>query len=109
MSAQNYLNPFNPKTVIRYGIPSSVMLSAAADRQHPNGETPDQARSDNPHVTLRVYDILGNLVATLQDGAQSGGYYERTWNASSVSSGIYFYMLNAGTDFKEIKKMILLK
>jgi len=103
--AQNYPNPFNPTTVIRYGIPSSVMLNSV---QHLNGQTPDQARSDNTQVTLRVYDILGNQVATLQNGTQSPGYYERTWNAGNVSSGIYFYMLDAGS-FRDVKKMILIK
>lgn len=91
--SQNYPNPFNPSTTIRYGIPSSV------GTQHAVSST---------NVTLKVYDVLGNLVTTLQDGPQSPGYYERTWNAADVSSGIYFYMLDAD-NYREIKKMILLK
>lgn len=87
----NYPNPFNPTTVIRYGIPNR-----SADLQ------------SDLNVTLCIYDILGNLVATLQDGPQSPGYYERTWNAVNISSGIYFYILDAGS-FRGIKKMILLK
>lgn len=88
--SQNYPNPFNPTTVIRYGIPSDAQFASATN------------------ITLRVYDILGNLVVTLQDGVQSPGFYERTWKAGNISSGIYFYMLNAG-DYREIRKMILLK
>ena len=88
--SQNYPNPFNPSTVIRYGIPSP------ADYQ------------PSEHVTLRIYDILGNEIATLVDQKQSAGYYEYTWKASEVSSGIYFYVLNTDS-FREIKKMILLK
>lgn len=91
--SQNYPNPFNPSTVIRYGIPSSVGTGHAVS---------------STNVTLKIYDILGNLTATLQDGSQSPGYYERTWNAGNLSSGIYFYLLEAGS-FREIKKMILLK
>ncbi|MBU1099565.1 MAG: hypothetical protein KKA84_04095 [Bacteroidetes bacterium] len=103
--SQNYPNPFNPSTTIRYAIPSNVMLNSF---QHLNGQTPDQARSDSPIVTLRIFDLLGNLVSTLQDGPQSPGYYERTWNAGNVSSGIYLYLLRAGS-FIESRKMILLK
>ena len=88
--SQNYPNPFNPSTVIRYGIPRK-----------------SEWHSDQ-HVTLKIFDILGNLVATLQDGAQSPGYYERTWDASDVSSGVYLYVLKTGSYF-ESKKMIFLK
>lgn len=88
--AQNYPNPFNPTTVIRYGIPSNAEVNSAQ------------------HVTLRIYGVLGNLVATLQDGPQSPGFYERIWNADDISSGIYLYVLRAGKHL-ETKKMILLK
>ena len=87
--SQNYPNPFNPSTVIRYSIP-------VAGTQHAVS------------VQLRVYDTLGNEVATLQDGQQSPGFYERTWHAGNLSSGIYFYVLRVGS-FVESKKMILLK
>ena len=94
--SQNYPNPFNPSTTIRYGIPAVETRHAVS-------------------VQLRVYDILGNLVAILQDGQQSPGYYERTWNVSdrqagtkNVSSGIYLYMLRCG-EFTQCRKMILLK
>ena len=90
--SQNYPNPFNPSTVIRYSIP----------------DVQDANYASATNVTLKVYDTLGNEVATLQDGQQSPGLYERTWHAGDVSSGIYFYKLEAG-NFREIKKMILLK
>ena len=89
---QNYPNPFNPSTVIRYGIPTDVG----------NGLSPFR------NVSLKIYDILGNEVATLVNEQQSPGYYEPTWNAKNMSSGIYFYVLQAGS-FTESRKLILLK
>jgi hypothetical protein len=87
---QNYPNPFNPLTVIRYGIPVGDAYHASLN------------------VSLKIYDILGNEVATLVNGQQSPGFYERTWNASNVASGIYFYILRAGK-FAESRKMLLIK
>ena len=89
--SQNYPNPFNPSTVIRYSIAAGTSCQSGA-----------------VSVLLRIYDILGNEVATLVNEQQSPGYYEHTWNAGNISSGIYFYMLNAG-NYKEIKKMVLVK
>ena len=96
---QNYPNPFNPSTTISYQIPEV-----------------DTQDSGEVQVTLKVYDILGNEIALLQDGLQSPGYYERTWNAGNLSSGIYLYRLkmndpSTGLDkgFSETKKMILLR
>jgi hypothetical protein len=80
----NYPNPFNAQTVIQYQLPVS---------------------SD---VRLEVYNLLGNKVATLVDGEQQAGYRSVTWDASEVSSGIYFYKLSAG-DFTETKRMMLVK
>ncbi|MCF6268791.1 MAG: T9SS type A sorting domain-containing protein [Melioribacteraceae bacterium] len=101
--AQNYPNPFNPSTVIKYTIPVETR------------------RGMLPHVTLKVYDILGREVATLVNEEQSGGSYEVTFNASAKSihseissavggltSGIYFYKITSG-EFIDSKKMILLK
>jgi len=59
-------------------------------------------------VKLEVYNLLGNKVATLADGEQEAGYKSVTWDASDVSSGIYFYKLSAG-DFTETKRMMLVK
>jgi predicted GH43/DUF377 family glycosyl hydrolase len=81
---QNYPNPFNPSTTFRYSVPTQSK------------------------VVIKVYDILGNEVATLMDEEKSVGTYELTWNADNLSSGIYFYQLKAG-EFVSTKKMILLK
>jgi hypothetical protein len=84
MLYQNYPNPFNLNTVISYQLPV------------------------NSNITLKVYDILGNEVATLVNEEKQPGNYEVKWNASNVSSGIYFYQLMTG-DYVDTKKMILLK
>ncbi|MBU1099568.1 MAG: hypothetical protein KKA84_04110 [Bacteroidetes bacterium] len=91
---QNYPNPFNPSTTIRYGIPSSTDNFSIL------------------HVQLKVYDILGNEVATLVNQPQSPGYYEYKWNGINNSSGIYFYVLSVNSEsnkYREVKKMILIK
>ncbi|MCX7610972.1 MAG: T9SS type A sorting domain-containing protein [Ignavibacterium sp.] len=83
---QNYPNPFNPTTVISYQIPV------------------------NSNVSLKLYDVLGNEVATLVNEYKEAGRYKVELNVGqmSLSSGIYFYKLQAG-EFTEIKKMILSK
>jgi len=81
---QNYPNPFNPSTTIRFSIPQQG------------------------NVTLKVYDVLGNEVATLINEEISVESYEVNFNASEFSSGVYFYKLQAGS-FVEIKKMTLIK
>ncbi|MBT8382610.1 MAG: T9SS type A sorting domain-containing protein [Ignavibacteria bacterium] len=82
--SQNYPNPFNPSTTIRFSIPASSL------------------------VTLKVYDVLGNEVATLVSEKKPVGSYEVKFDAVSLPSGIYFYRLQAN-DFAQVKKMILLK
>ncbi len=59
-------------------------------------------------VSLKVYDILGNEVATLVNSEKPSGVYEVEWNASNVPSGVYFYQLKVG-NFVQTKKMLLLK
>ena len=81
---QNFPNPFNPSTKIRYSI-------AKASR-----------------VTLKIYDILGREVQTLVNEMQAPGQYTLTFNAQNLASGIYFYRLSAG-NFSEVKKLMLLK
>lgn len=82
--SQNYPNPFNPITIIRYSI------------------------TENSFTTLKVYDLLGNEAATLVNERQNAGSYSIDFNASNLSSGIYFYKLQAG-DFVETKRMTLIK
>ncbi len=94
--AQNYPNPFNPVTRIKYTIPNGTLSGVEGSK-----------------VQLKVYDVLGNEVATLVDEFKSAGLYEVEFNGHSddgqnLSSGIYFYRLKAGS-FVETKKMILLK
>ncbi len=86
---QNYPNPFNPTTKISFVVPNGVKNL----------------------ITLKVYDVLGNEVATLVDEYKEAGSYEVEFNAgqtSGLSSSIYFYKLQAG-DFVLIKKMVLMK
>ncbi len=82
--SQNYLNPFNPTTKISYSIPSQS------------------------HVSLIVFDVLGREIITLVNEAQPTGNYSIEFDASNLTSGIYFYRIQAGS-FIESKKMILLK
>jgi len=85
---QNYPNPFNPTTKIEYSIPN-----VGASLMKP--------------VLLKIYDILGNEVATLVNEEQPAGIYEVSFDAQSFSSGVYFYKLQTSS-FVETKKMILL-
>ncbi len=95
MLYQNYPNPFNPSTKIRYTIPASI------------------AGSSNNLVTLKIYDILGNEIATLVNGEKPAGTYEvefsaKSGNGTDLPSGVYFYRLTAGS-YIQTQKMILLK
>lgn len=82
--SQNYPNPFNPSTRISFIVNKSSLVS------------------------LKVYDVLGNEVETLVNEEKSPGTYNINFNASGLSSGVYFYRLKSGT-FSETKKMIFLK
>jgi mannosyl-glycoprotein endo-beta-N-acetylglucosaminidase len=88
--SQNYPNPFNPSTKIKFNIPSV-----------------ETSRRD-VFTTLKVYDILGNEVATLVNEEKSAGSYEVNFDGTKLSSGAYIYKLKAGL-FTDAKKMILLK
>jgi hypothetical protein len=94
--SQNFPNPFNPSTKIKYSIPPVGTQHAVS-------------------VQIKVFDILGNEIATLMDEEKSVGTYELTWNAANLSSGIYFYQLKATPNggqaggYFETKKMILLR
>lgn len=108
---QNYPNPFNPTTTIKYSIPSVILRQAmSADRQAKDDNvTLSLSKGDNL-VTLKVYDILGREVATLVNEYQKPGTYSIEFRAHSykLSSGVYFYKLQAGNNI-QIKRMLLLK
>ena len=82
--SQNYPNPFNPSTIIAFALPSRSF------------------------VTLKIFDILGREVAILTSEELPAGSYTRQWNAANLSSGIYFYRLQARS-YIETKKLILLR
>lgn len=81
---QNYPNPFNPVTAIRFEIPK------------------------HSSIKLRIFNTLGQSIVTLVDSKLDPGVYEFVWNASELSSGVYFYVLEAD-GFKDTKKLVLLK
>lgn len=85
---QNYPNPFNPGTKIRYSIPNVGSGLALTE--------------------LKVFDILGNEVATLVNEQKAAGYYEVEFNASQFASGVYVYRLQSGS-YVSTKKMMVLK
>ncbi|MCP5064859.1 MAG: T9SS type A sorting domain-containing protein [Ignavibacteriae bacterium] len=90
--SQNFPNPFNPRTLIKYSIPQSLIQNGA----------------NRSSVQLKIYDVLGNEIITLVDEQQSPGNYEVEFNSKDYSSGIYFYKLQVG-NVVETKKMILMK
>jgi len=86
---QNYPNPFNPTTTIRYGLP------------------------EDGHVTLKIFNTLGQEVATLVNSDQIAGIRSVVWNSTNssgnlVSSGVYFYQIRAGS-FTQIKRLLLIR
>ena len=98
--SQNYPNPFNPTTTIGFSIPAQSVIARSPFI--------DATTKQSQHVTLKVYDILGREVATLVNEQKPAGNYEVTFDASELSSGVYFYKLQAGS-FVQTKKMILLR
>lgn len=88
---QNFPNPFNPSTTIQYTVGNL-----------PTGQAGTQ------FVSLKVYDVLGNVVATLVNEEQHAGVHSVNFEASRICSGVYFYKLDAG-EFSETKSMILIK
>ncbi|MCD6162076.1 MAG: carboxypeptidase regulatory-like domain-containing protein [candidate division Zixibacteria bacterium] len=81
---QNYPNPFNANTNIKYGLP------------------------EDAYVTIAIYDLLGRHVETLVNTHLQAGYHQVTWNANKVTSGAYFYTINAN-DFSQKKTLMLVK
>ena len=88
---QNFPNPFNPTTSVSFDIPSES------------------------RVTLKVYNTLGQEIAILAEGVRSSGTYTSVWNPGTVTSGMYFYKLeatslaNPSRSFTQVKKMLLIK
>ena len=81
---QNYPNPFNPVTKIKFEIPSSEL------------------------VKIQIFDILGREIKMLVNERMNPGIYEYAFDASNLSSGVYFYKMQAG-EFNDVKKMLLIK
>jgi len=81
---QNYPNPFNPSTVIKYKLGKSS------------------------HITLKIYNLAGQEIATLVNEFHQAGEHEITWQPEGLPSGLYFYKIQAG-DYSEAKKLILQK
>ncbi|TLY31378.1 MAG: T9SS type A sorting domain-containing protein, partial [Ignavibacteria bacterium] len=88
---QNFPNPFNPTTIIAYELP---------------GES---------RVSLKIYNLLGQVVQALSDGIETAGYKTREWDASRFASGIYFYRLEAasttepGKTFIQVRRLLLVR
>ncbi|MDR3609232.1 MAG: T9SS type A sorting domain-containing protein, partial [Ignavibacteriaceae bacterium] len=83
--SQNYPNPFNPSTLIKYQLP------------------------ENSDVNIKIYNASGEEVAQPVNGNMPAGAHEVVFNASHLSSGVYYYVIRAGNQFVQTKKMILLK
>lgn len=81
---QNYPNPFNPATTIGYQLPAPGI------------------------VTLKVFDVLGREVMTLEDGFRQAGWHTVRWDAAGFESGVYFYVLRSGKMARS-NKLVLLK
>ncbi|MDP2303952.1 MAG: T9SS type A sorting domain-containing protein [Ignavibacteria bacterium] len=92
---QNYPNPFNPSTKIKYVIP-----------------VVETGHAPSLRVALKIFDALGNEVATLVNEVKEPGFYEIDWNANGLSSGVYYYRLTASGgagSFTQSKKLMLIK
>ena len=107
---QNYPNPFNPATTIKYQIPNHKyqINSKSQNSKFENPLLGGDERGGLLPVTLVVFDVLGREVATLVNEPQRPGIYEVIFNASSLSSGVYFYKLTAG-NYISTKKLMLMK
>ncbi|HZW38801.1 MAG TPA: T9SS type A sorting domain-containing protein [Ignavibacteriaceae bacterium] len=81
---QNYPNPFNPNTTIKFNLP------------------------EQNYVTIKVFDVLGREIKTLMNEEKSSGTYEINFSVEDLTSGVYFYRIDAGK-YSETKKMLLMK
>ena len=87
---QNYPNPFNPTTIIEYSVPNVVTRRGVS-------------------VQLKIYDMLGNEVATLVNEQKSAGSYKVNFDASNLASGVYLYRLKTSSGLIMTKKLMLIK
>ncbi|HES59631.1 MAG TPA: T9SS type A sorting domain-containing protein, partial [Caldithrix sp.] len=83
--SQNFPNPFNPKTVIQYELPVRC------------------------HVEMKVFNVLGQKIASLVSKKQKAGVYQIEWDATQYASGIYYYQLKTDNGFIKTRKMVLIK
>jgi hypothetical protein len=83
--SQNYPNPFNPSTTIEFSLPQKS------------------------HITLKVYNVLGQTIATLVDGEKEAGSFKVSLNGESLASGMYIYRLSTDGGRSESRRMMLLK
>jgi len=81
---QNFPNPFNPATTIRYDLPKQAT------------------------VTITIFDVIGRQVAKLVNSEQPAGAYSVRWDATGFASGLYYYRIEAG-DFASVRKLVLMK
>jgi hypothetical protein len=81
---QNYPNPFNPSTSIGFSLPQET------------------------HVTLRIYNLIGEEVATLVDGVRSAGVHTAIFDAKHLPSGVYFSVLQAG-EVRQVRRLVFMK
>jgi plastocyanin len=81
---QNYPNPFNPSTMISFSIPFQTFVS------------------------IKVYNLIGEEIATIVNENMAAGSYSRLWSAASIPSGVYFYRMQAG-NYTSMKKLVLMK
>lgn len=81
---QNYPNPFNPSTIIKFAVP------------------------ERSRVLVKIYDILGGEVTTIVNEELDAGWYEKTFDAALLSTGVYIYRMQAG-NYVSIKKMLMIK
>ena len=84
MLDQNYPNPFNPTTIIRYAVPQ------------------------RSHVTLTVFNAVGQPVSTLVSGNEEAGVHEVEFNGSTLASGVYFYRMQSG-GFVQTRRLVVVK
>ena len=101
---QNFPNPFNPTTTIRFSLP----FQGSSNAEGKAGQPASGLAGEGSFVSLKVYDVLGREVATLEDQQMKPGRYQRTFDGTGLASGVYFSRLQSG-NFTAIRKMLLVR